>query len=216
MAKSETAAARDWIVGLEPGTWFWSKEIPGRSEITGPVLSRLYANKANGIWKLGRGLYWRGCPEGHEYFGMWPDFEVGAMMLAGPGAGLAGWSALHTLGWTLQRPAKSFICVLGRAPSPPDVSVVYAPSKNACRAELNWTEVTVLEAVALHWMSEEPWHECLDSIRDRSYANRLRWDSTIRPEKLQWAAEAEQDATVETLYMVDDLSLAMATLAEAV
>ena len=30
---TETAAAPEWITGLEPGTWFWRKDIPGRAEI---------------------------------------------------------------------------------------------------------------------------------------------------------------------------------------
>ncbi len=215
MAKSETAAAKEWITGLAPGTWFWSRDIPGHPKIAGPVLSRLHADEASGVWKVARGLYWRGFPEGHDYFRLWPDYEVGALLLAGPGAGLAGWSALHSLMWTLQRPVKGFVSALGRPPVPPDPTIVYKPSRNKRRADLNWTEVTVLEALGLFWVTEEPWHECLEGVRNSLYAERLRWDPTIRPEKLQWAAEAEEGVTVETLHRVGEIVQVVSASAEA-
>lgn len=208
--------AREWVIGLEPGTWFWSREVPGRPEITGPVLSRLRADETSGIWKLPRGLNWRGYPQGHEYFRMWPDYEVGALLLAGPGAGLGGWSALNSLMWTLQCPAKSFVSVLGRPPASPDPSIAYVSKRNDRRAGLNWTEVTVLEALELFWMSGEPWHECLEGIRSGRYAERLRWTSVIRPQRLQWAAETEEGVSVETLHRVEEIVEVLAASTEAV
>ncbi|MDE0578253.1 MAG: hypothetical protein OXI29_00145 [bacterium] len=206
MAKSESAEARDWITGLEPGTWFWSQEVPGRRDIAHPVLSRLSNDEASGVQRIAKGLYWRGWPEGQEGFLMPPNYGVGGLLLAGDGAGFADWTALNRLRWTTQRPCKILISTLGASPKPPHPTVVYRPRRNHRRAELNWTEVTVLEAVSVFWMSEEPWHECLDKIRSGVSMRCLPWCAPIRPDKLRWAAETEDEATVDALHLLQEVS----------
>lgn len=209
MERSETAAAREWVTGLVPATWFWSRDVPVRPEIARPVLSRLQSDQRVGLWGVARGLYWRGYPEGHTYHGFPPDYRTGALMFAGAGAGLCGWSALNALGWTLQCPAKSFVSVVGRAPRPIHPTVVYRSSGNPRREGLSWTEVTVLEALGWLRYSEEPWHMCLESLsRGDSFA-RTGWDAAIRPAMLRWAAAAEKGATVETLHRVDEIADAL-------
>jgi len=165
MVKSESAEVRNWIVGLEPGTWFWSRNVPGRREIVYPVLSRLHRDEASGVVKVAHDLYWRGWPEGHERFSLRPNYGVGALLLAGAGAGFADWTALNKLRWTTQLPCKVLVSVLGTPPKPPHPTVVYRSNKNQRRADLNWTEVTILEAVSVAWMTEEPWHECMAMFR---------------------------------------------------
>lgn len=206
MAKSESAEARDWITGLEPGTWFWSQDVPGRRDIAHPVLSRLSNDEASGVQRIAKGLYWRGWPENHEFAYMSPNYTIAAMLLAGPGAGLADADALHVLRWTTQVPCKALISTLDAPPKPPHSTVVYKPRGNRRRVELNWSEVTILEALGFFWYTEEPWHECLSGVSDGSAMDRLPWRAPIRSDMLRWAAETEDGATVETLHMVNEIS----------
>ena len=209
MAKSESAEARDWITGLEPGTWFWSQDVPGRRDIAHPVLSRLHNDEASGVQRVAKGLYWRGWPEGHGFASMPPDYTIAALLLAGPGAGLADWDALNRLRWSTQVPCKARISTLGTPPKPPCSTVVYSPRKNGRRAALNWTEVTVLEALSRFWYTEEPWHDCLESILSGASMDRLPWQAPIRPDTLRWAAETDDGMTAETLHKADEISSAL-------
>ena len=208
-AKSETAIAREWIIGLKPATWFWSRDIPVRPEIARPVLSRLCDDRSVNIQRHARGLYWRGYPEGHQFHTFGPRHDFGALMLGGPGAGLWGWSALNRLGWTLQVPVKWNISVLGRPPKPIDSSIVYHSSSNDRRASLNWTEATVLEALTWFRYTEEPWHECLERLSSGYSAIKLGWELPVRPLMLRWAAETEPDMTVEIEYKIDEIAAAL-------
>lgn len=216
MSGSETAAAREWVTGLEPGSWFWSRDVPVRPEIARPVLSRLRADESIGLWKAARGLYWRGFPEGHPYYRFPPDWQTGALVFAGPGAGLHGWSALSALGWTLQCPSKNYVSALGKAPRPLDPTIVYRASANERRSGLNWSEVTVLEAICWFGFTEEPWHKCVERLASGESAARTGWDLPIRPSRLEWAAETEKNATVEALHMAGEAAAALAETAPAV
>ena len=209
MAQSETAAAKEWIIGLKPGTWFWSRDIPVRPEIARPVLSRLCADKSNGIQKFSRGLYWRGYPEGHKRHRNIPPSYISGLLLGGPGAGFWGWSALNMLEWTLQMPVKHNICVVGRPPKPIAIELQYHTNGNDRRKSLNWTEVTVLEALSWFRYTEEPWHECLEHLCNGQSAIKLGWDLPVRSSMLRWAAETEKDLTVESLHKIDEIATAI-------
>ena len=207
MSRSATAEAKDWITGLKPNTWFWSKDVPGSSGVVHPVLSHLHNDEASEVQRISRGLYWRGWPAGQEPAFSSPNPIISALLTAGPGAGLARGYALNRLGWTTQVPCKYLISALNEPPEAPHKTVVYRPNKNQRRSELNWEEVTLLEAVNFFWYSEEPWHECLDVLRSGKSMNRLPWSlvQPVRPDRLNWAAEAEDGASVETLRMVEEI-----------
>ena len=208
MPKSATADTKEWIADLKPNTWFWSKDVPGDRDIVHPVLSRLHNDESSEVQRISRGLYWRGWPVDQKSAFNSPNHVISALLAAGPGAGLARGHALNRLGWTTQLPCKSLISVLGKPPTPHHPTVKYRPNKNQRRADLSWAEVTLLEAVDFFWYSEEPWHECLDVLRSGKSMNRLPWNVNypVRPEKLIWAAEAEEGATVETLHMIEELA----------
>ena len=213
MVRSESAEARNWIVGLEPGTWFWSRNVPGRREIVYPVLSRLHRDEASGVVKVAHDLYWRGWDEGDECFSRRPNYGVGAVLLAGAGAGFADWTALNKLRWTTQRPCKVLVSVLGKPPKPPHPTVVYRSNKNQRRSDLNWTEVTILEAVSVGWMTEEPWQECMEMFRRGISMRSLPWHVPVCAEKLRWAAETEAGVTEESLHLVQEISSAVDEMA---
>ncbi len=209
MRQTESAIARQWLTELKPGTWFWSKDIPARPEIARPVLSRLCADRSVNIIRFGRGLYWRGYPASSQYHHREPYEIVGAFKLGGPGSGLWGWSALNLLGWTVQLPVKNNIVVLGRPPKPPTRTIVYHRSRNERRAALNWTEVSVLEALTWFRFTAEPWHECLEHLCNGYSAIKLGWSLPVRASLLRWAAETEPEMTVEGEYMIDEIAAAI-------
>jgi hypothetical protein len=144
-----------------------------------------------------------------------PDYTVAALLLAGPGAGLADWDALHRLRWSTQVPCKAMVSTLGPPPKPPHPTVVYKQRKNQRRAELNWSEVTVLEALGSLWMTEASWHECLESIQDGRFAAHLKWGLPVRADLLEWAAETEEGMNIETLHKVDEAAAAINRADEA-
>ena len=209
MHKSETAAAKKWITGLEPNTWFKSRDVPVRSEIVGPVLSRLHTDRSSGVWKIARGLYWRGFPEGHSRFGVPPSYRFSALIHAGPGAGFYGWSALNNLNWTLQSPPKCHVSVVGRPPRPIHPTIVYHSNSNKRRESLGWTEATVLEAVGWFQFGGEPWSECLETLLERASAAESAGTSILRPSMLLWASETEKGASVEARHRIEVIADAL-------
>ncbi|WP_419927271.1 hypothetical protein [Candidatus Poriferisocius sp.] len=208
MATSETATAKEWVAGLVPGTWFWGRDVPGRADVVHPVLSRLCRDRANGVWRVARGLYWRGYPQGHSRFGVRPSYRVGALLHAGPGAGLFGWSALNALSWTLQSPAKCHVSVVGKAPQPPHPTVVYHSNSNRRRESLSWAEVTILEAARWFQYGGEPWSECLEALRENASAAGAGV-SALRPSMLLWASETEMGASVEARHRIEVIAGAL-------
>ncbi len=201
------------MVGLQPGTWFWNREVPARPNIARTVLHQLKNDPKQGIWRVAQGLYWRGWPEDHAYHARGPSTQVGSLILAGPGAGLAGWSALNSLGWTLQCPVTVQVSVClpckGRLPRPIGSSVFYYRNCNSRRLDLTWAEVTVLEAIPMMWYSEEPWQECLDNLVSGVSETRLGWGSeftNIRPQMLTWASETEAKVSADTLHRIGDVA----------
>lgn len=210
MAGSATAVAGAWVESLSPDTWFLVGAVPGKATTVQPVLSRLCGERRFGLVRMARGLYWRGYPEDHELHLCGPfNLDRGALLYAGAGAGLAKWNALNRLGWTLQRDPKASVSVCGRRLAPFDKAVRYFTHKNIRRRQLNWAEVTVLEALALIDYTEEPWTDCLEAVRSGESERRLKWDAPIRPGALLWAGETENGNTADLHYLLADVAAAL-------
>lgn len=210
MAVSGTAAATAWVESLPVGTWFLAGAVPGKATTVQPVLSKLCGERRFGLVRMARGLYWRGCPEGHELHTYGPfRLDAGAFLHAGAGAGLAKWSALNRLGWTLQCDAKTSVAVCGRRLTPFARTLRYHTSHNRRRQRLNWAEVTVLEALSLIDYTEEPWMDCLEAVRSGLSARRLKWDMPMRPEALLWAGETEDGNTADLRHLLNDIAAAL-------
>ena len=216
MSKTETAVAREWILGLEPSTWFSHSVVPGRPNVVRTVLHRLTQDPENSVWRVCKGLYWRGWAAGHYLHKRKPDNELASLFQAGRGAGLSGWSALNGLGWTLQCPITVTVSVCtaerNRLPKPIEPSISFVPNENHRRLYANWGEVTVLEGLNMLKYSEELWQDCLERIVTGHSANKLGWPSNrseIRPDMLYWVCETEPNATADTQHRVGQIVKAL-------
>ncbi len=204
MCKSQNARAVDWVLGLDYGRWFYTHEVPGAPQIVYPVLSRLCKDKNTGVKRVAKGLYWRGWPSSNPQHWRTPKYQIAGLLLAGPGAGLGSWSALHALRWTTQSPVVSLLTTLRKPHSRLPSSVRFTVNRNQRRKELNWNEVTILEGVHMFEWSEEPWHECLSASRRGLSQYHLPSIDTIHPDKLVWAAETESEMTAEKQHMIQE------------
>ena len=209
MGESETSAAVEWIAAKEPNSWFWSHHVPARPQVAQPVLSRMCRDESLGLRRVVRGLYWLGFPEGHEFHGIGPNLEIGALIYAGPGAGLARWNALNRLGWTLQCDPKASVAVVTRRLQPIGPTVRFFTHSNRRREFLSWAEVTILEALGMIGYTEEPWDDCLKMLEDGVSASRLQWDLPIRPDALAWASETEGQDGEYMLHRIREISKAL-------
>ncbi len=194
---------------MGPNSWFWGHQVPAPPHIAQPVLSRMCRDESLGLHRVVRGLYWLGFPEDHDFHGIGPNLEIGALIYAGPGAGLARWNALNRLGWTLQCDPKASVSVVERRLQPLDPTVRYFTNMNRRREFLSWAEVTMLEALAMVAYTEEPWDDCLGMLETGVSASRLKWDSPIRPDALVWAAETEGKGGEDTMRRAQEASKAL-------
>ena len=145
---STAAAVYDWVFGLPEGSAFRLSDVPAPPRAAARVLHDIVRDHRE-IERIFNGFYWRGSP---------PDSDnpVGlhhgrlAIAYAGPGAGDAGITAVHRLGWTTQIPVGYDICVAGRAPRASSEFVRFSSRSNRMRLDLTWAEVSLLEAL-LHF-----------------------------------------------------------------
>ncbi len=113
--------------------------------------------------RVAHGFYYKTPPhDGHKSF--WrPDSTISALVYAGPGSGLRGYSALNRLGWSAQLPAKERVVTL-RKVKPFQSYIRYTQHTNPLRRGLNWLEVTLLEALTYDWFIEDPWSWCVERV----------------------------------------------------
>ena len=113
-------------------------------------------------------------------------------LVAGPGSGYSGPSAVNLLGWSTQVPAQTWIAVAKRAPKPPSANIKYLSRANKGRAELSVWEVSLLEAVRyFDDYSEMDWDEALDSLGQKMAAGLIEPEG-IRGDSLLEAAAGER------------------------
>ena len=135
---------RDWVMSRPPGSCFRTAEVPGPSTAVAAALSRL-ASPGGPIERVRQGVYWRKTPP--TRFGpARPSPSQIALIAAGDGSGLAGYSATNSLGLSTQVPRRTHIAVVGRAPKGlSGVSIV--TRANPYRVLLTVDEVSVLESL---------------------------------------------------------------------
>ncbi len=189
-ASTETARARAWVMNLPEGSFFWSRDVPGRREVVSTMLSKLARGDDPPVERIGKGCYWRGAHwESGEPMRL-PLDEAG-IFYAGPGSGYADVSAVHALNWTTQVPPSRIATMRRLKPGQRALRYVRRPA-NERRRELTFAEVTVIEAVRHFSYSEIGWDRAVDRLGSgRSGISSLWPNPVIRAEALRWAAATE-------------------------
>lgn len=202
-----------WVYALAGGTVFSSHLVPGPRSTVNPMLSRLASEPERTlIERVHRGLYYKRRGP-HWPFSMdWAANLRSVFWIAGPGAGLTGYSALNRLGWARQVPNATYMVVAGRVPAVPGLPhvrwerIAGAPH----RMELNPGECSVIEAVRW-WISfgAPTWDWVLQETAYNEPECQF-WrtleavDVTIRPDALHWAADKERPTHLEESAWADD------------
>ena len=195
------ATAREWITQLPPGTWFKAYAVPGSSDATRMLLTRLLREPVPIIGRAARGVYWRQRPPRDPLYGRqpWPS-EALWSVVSPPGSGYASLNAVHRVGWATQVPVTTLIAVPWRNVSPSVPQRWETPrfvfNANLRRRDLNWNEATLLEAamegppVVEHpSVKPNPWWYRLERLLSPGW---MVSGSDIRKEALLWAAETER------------------------
>ena len=157
------------------------------------TLARVAADPEHPVVRVARGFY---CKRWHE---IWPaecrldfvDPHLGALRCGGAGAGPANWQALNLVGWTAQHPWRNDFGCVGRPPRSAWGHTQFVQRSNGRRRELNWAEVTLLEALRMFDHSDLDWDAALDTVSSGDYFGRLRYDAEVDAERLRWAAVGE-------------------------
>ena len=211
------AAVRAWVRALPPATAFWIADIPPALRVAASEVSAAFDGDWPVACRVAGDFCWRTSREdvpARIDMGRWADSL--AIGYAGAGAGFAGYSALHRLGWTTQIPARARIATVLGAPQLDLTGVRYAtPSENLRRRELTWAETTLLEAI-LHARLIEPhpsygfdpdprpghqatWAAALAAVVSGETLRRLGPGGAIRFDALEDVAAGEAGADVENL-----------------
>lgn len=180
-----TAQARAWLDDLPGGEFFFASEVPGRSSVVRPLLSRLAADENSPIHREMQGFYSKLWHEDDEPRVPYAERVYGALKLAGPGGGAASAFALNWLGWTLQHPCKYHFATVGRAPTSPWDFARFLRRSNESRLDLSWAEVTLMEAIRSFGILEcVRWDEAMDMLRSGVSQQRLGAAALFCPDAL--------------------------------
>lgn len=202
-----------WVRSLGPGTVFTVRDVPGERRSALNVLSRMTQAPDAQLHRLARGIYYLSDQRRRD--GTWLPRPAGRLtaarvQLSGrPGCGLGWVTATHGVGWIWQASLTDHIAVLrdrhGNVPTPPLPGLVYLRRSNQRRAELNWAEVTVLEALRDYTILGN--HETVDRFEweqamatfvcDRKWR---QYGSQLRLDRLEWAAHGEPAAHLDTIF----------------
>ncbi len=202
---THSAAIAAWIEALSPGAFFKLAELPApNAGVASTVMHRLLDDDAPIAERLAPGFFWRLYDDGRK-----PIYRCRMMTAfahAGPGSGLAGYSAVNEIAWTTQIPIPTQVCVLGRRLTPIDVCITYRTRYNTNRARLTWAEVTMIEAV-MHFdrMTELTWDEAMLKVDAEIHIGRLGDGAIIRRGPLREVAHTELRQPDEFHERIDDL-----------
>jgi hypothetical protein len=161
----------EWVADRPARSFFTPVDVPASAAAVESSLSRL-ATAGGPIQRVRQGLYWK-KPPATRFGTARPDPTDAALVVAGPGAGLAGVSAANALGLSTQVARQPTIAVVGRPPKGL-AGVRFTSRANPQRIHLTWLEVTVLEALRdFPALSEASWPEARDRIRQLAADGRI-------------------------------------------
>jgi len=204
-AGTESARARDWVVGRAERSWFRIDDVPASPGVAAKVLCEMAAG-GEVVERIVKGVYWRRGSDGRSArAAARKDFL--AMAFVGAGSGFAGLTAVCRVGWAWQAAAQDMIGVVGSCPAPAHPGVRFVSRRNESRKQLSWAEVTVMEAVRSARLAQprskqperssgpdavsEGWADALNSAQSGRLAESLGWGAVLRPEAILDAAAQE-------------------------
>ena len=172
---STAQLVRDRVDSAPVRSFLSPADVQGPQRAVECELSRLAAD--GDVIRVRKGLYWKG-PMTAVGMALPRPIEVG-LVVAGPGSGPAGLTALVHLGLTTQVPAVETIAVPGRAPTAPTGVRFVSRSIERRVRHLEPIEVAVIEVLRDGpTPMEAPWDAFARILR------RLSADHEIRPEVL--------------------------------
>ncbi len=147
---STAEAVRRWVDEAPASSILDARDVPsGPCNAARVELSRLASDPESPVSFVRRHVYWKGEYAKNSWddaLGEPVDFVAAAFHVAGPGAGLAGFSAARVFGWTHQMLVSPEVAVVGRPPRGFEDHVLFHSRKNAARRLLPAHEVALLEA----------------------------------------------------------------------
>ena len=148
---STAEAVRRWVDESPSESILDARDAPGApSNATRVALSRTVADPESPISFVRRHIYWKGgFPKSQWDAPLYAepvDYTAAALTVAGPGSGLAGYSAAQSLGWTHEVLVAPEIAVVGSPPRGFEDTVLIHTRANTARCELSRLEVALLEA----------------------------------------------------------------------
>ena len=162
------------------------------------TLHRLMSEDLPIIGRDAPGVYWRQFSPADRRYGHPPVLTDNFVAVYCPlGSGYASWSALLAIGWCKQVPARHLVAVSRRnlkMPTPlGQPTLKFIERHNRRRRELNWSEVTLLEAAKCHGPVD---YHRWDHAMERLTTNKtwLLPAAPVSKTKLLWAAETEPAA----------------------
>jgi hypothetical protein len=180
------SAVRERIDKAPEGTWFRPSELGGGNSVE-QLLSRLARDPDGPLVRAAKGLYFK-CGQPDEFFGKRAPspVETAVQVARGQGVGPAGPAAAAFLGLTTQVAPKPALTVVGTPPAGVD-GVRWEVRKNPLRAQLNYSEVAVVEMLSLFPSGvEADWDEVvsrIDALRAKRTINLDRISTVIANER---------------------------------
>lgn len=167
------SAVREQIDHAQVGTWFRPADMGG-GNATEQALLRLARDPASSVVRAAQGLYFKsGAPD--LFFGKRKPapIEVAKRVAGRRGVGPAGVTAAAYLGLTSQVAPRLVLTIVGTPPA--GVSgVSWQVRKNPLRAQLNFTEVAIVELLALFpYGSEAEWGAVVERIAELCERNKV-------------------------------------------
>lgn len=157
------SAVRERVDEAPVGAWFRPSELGGNA--AEQALSRLARDPESALVRAAKGLYYKAAAP-DPFFGKHKPapVEIAKQVADGRGVGPAGAFAAAYLGLTTQVAPRPSLTVVGTPPTGVD-GVDWRVRRNPARAQLNFTEVAVVEVLTLFpYGTEVEWGELVDRV----------------------------------------------------
>lgn len=168
---------REQVMETELGAWLRPTDLGGGNRAE-QVLSRLARDPEGPAVRVAKGLYYRSGPADPNFGKRKPSpVEVAAEVAKGQGVGPAAASAAAFLGLTTQVAPRPALAVAVAAPTGVE-GVEWQTRNNVARAQLNFTEVAVVELLSIYpYGVEAEWNEVIERVAELRDARKIDLNS---------------------------------------